>query len=60
MNSQNDANHEELKNDDLQIENDASIDKEYKNELENLCADLQNESTDIKRSMDLLKLLDEV
>lgn len=61
MNSHTDQNHKELKvnEEESKIENNASIDKEYKNELENLC-DLQDESTNIKQSMDLLKLLDEV
>lgn len=59
MNSQNDGN--ELKENEEKIsENNASIDKEYKNKLENLCADLKDESTNIKQTMDLLKLLDEV
>lgn len=51
----------DLQDDDVIEEGKSNVNKhEYKNQLESLYGDLEDDSQDIKRSMDLLELLDEV
>ncbi|XP_033231357.1 protein OSCP1 isoform X2 [Belonocnema kinseyi] len=63
-NSKSEINIDQTENylqDDDEIEGKSNKNKqEYKNKLESLYGDLEDDSNDIKRSMDLLDLLDEV
>ena len=64
MNLKKEINQDERENDNEDDEvtekRHCNVNKEYKTRLENLYADLEDDSTGIKKSMDLLELLDEV